>query len=317
MWGRTDSCRRLGPWLSHGCAQLGGFHCLWDEGDPSQEFQKQGRQPLPPSVHLVLLGFTPTSTPKDRVLTQCGSPLGAHPHPTAARGAGPSLRRAPPLPPPPPRRLRQGLGGTAACCPLVAAAGTVALGRGGPGTPHPEARAVSSGAGPGAPGETARLALPSWPRHSPHGVAQVLVVVVKQLEGVDLRAVGMAVESSRCVRAGAGAHAAHPCPGPALPPAVLIPHPSLALYCRAPRGAASRGPFPNCQRHHSSAGTVPSPSRTLSGSGASDGWGPPLWPPGQTVPTRLYMRGWGGRLTSVSGLRFLMMGFSRTDRWCW
>lgn len=96
MWGRTDSCRRLGPWLSHGCAQLGGFRCLWGEGDPSQEFQKLGRQPLLPSVHLALLGFTPTSTPKRRVLTQCGSPLGAHPHPTAAKGAGPSLRRATP-----------------------------------------------------------------------------------------------------------------------------------------------------------------------------------------------------------------------------
>lgn len=35
-----------------------------------------------------------------------------------------------------------------------------------------------------------------------------------------------------------------------------------------------------------------------------------LSPLGQTAQRR-----WG--LTSVSGLRFLMMGFSRTDRWFW
>ena len=156
----------------------------------------------------------------------------------------------------------------------MAAAGTAALGRGGPRAPRqrgkgrpfqwlrltsrgsssvPEAPGRAGGAGPRVPGETVGLLLPSWlrqPHHLPHGVAQVLVVVVEQLKGVDLRAAG----HGRCFRKGDGPTQ------PTLPQA----SPQQRSTPGGPGGSQSMCHFLKCHQHPSLVGPAPTQQNAFS-----------------------------------------------------
>lgn len=192
-------------------------------------------------------------------------------------------------------------------------------------TRHPEAPGPESS--PGSRGPAAELAGGGRGRrrgagpcgdrpahHSPHAVAQVLIIVVKQLEGVDLRAQGDRVRG-RCLGRALATQPTGPpppSPRPGLPAAVPTPCPPAGgSPPPTPHRRRGQGARPNGPRDTSALPSRLPWQRPCTGMSAAS-----LRPPGQAVPAGV-PGGGGGGLTSVSGFRFLMMGFSRTDRWCW
>lgn len=216
------------PALPRGCAQLGGFRCLWGEGGPPGSSRSGADIPSPHQVQRALLGFLPTSTPEDNVLTRWGPPsVPTRTPPRREGGTWPAPRPSPQAPAGPGRDSRS--------LPSSGRRGHCRAGTERAPAPHTQ-RLQCPPARPRVPGDTARLALPS--RHSPHGVAQVLVVVVEQLKGVDLRTEAVAGERCRRVRGGCGGPRSPPLPRPGPPPS--SPHsPASVLPSSAgdPRGS--------------------------------------------------------------------------------
>ena len=285
----TDDCPQLGPhllWLSPHLSFPGGRKEL-----PGEFGGGGGTKSTP----------TPTSPPAwlSRPSSAPSLPLGPHPHPQGGGSCLPALQ-------PRPREDRRSLpsSGRRGHCGPVGTEGGEAGARGATTPPSGEEHAIPAAGldrwrprGPLFSVTTAsgRAGRGHGPHHSPHGVAQVLIVVVEQLKGVDLggsrrQAGGREGGASGRVSGPQAtlpltAHASVNCPQ-SLPMGRRRSgwgHPSLGVGGVGGRPAVSRAPVTGRQC---------------------------FWPLGQTIQWR-----WG--LTSVSGLRFLMMGFSRTDRWFW
>lgn len=219
-----------------------------------------------------------------------------------------------------PLRFRLGPGGeTAARCPLVAAAGTAGRSR---------RRAARARSAPGrdrfqplrsAPGGRGPESCPVSPRpvaglagcQGPRGDRPAPSLTT--CSGPGTRHSSTAARRSRS--AGAGRQVRGRCVGGAGPHCPRVPSPAVPSLSPAGEPRAGSVRFP-----------VTRPLQPRGRALAAGAWGQVVGqvvrrdglrhlPACRTGARRAHAV--GGGLTSVSGLRFLMMGFSRTDRWCW